>query len=269
MTQNLVLPSVKYKRKVRNLVIAAIITVVACIYLKFNPVLLFADFHYVQKLLGEMLPPNFSLLWQHNGILISIVQTIAMAFLATFYGCLLALVLAFLAAANAMPVKWIRTLFNGLIAFIRLVPSLVYILVFIIAVGLGVFSGTLALIAITVGTFGKLFTDIIEHSEPAAEEAIYSVGASRLQVLRYAVFPQVLPAFIANGLYAFDTNIRVGIALGIFGGGGIGYELYLAMQVLHYHDVTAIISLIILLVVLAEKLSDYLRKRILGEGKLK
>jgi phosphonate transport system permease protein len=78
-----------------------------------------------------------------------------------------------------------------------------------------------------------------------------------------------LPTLIANLLFAFDVNIRSAIALGIFGGGGIGFQLQLAKSVLHYKDVTAIVTLIIVLVIAVEKISDYLRRRILGEGKLK
>jgi len=145
----------------------------------------------------------------------------------------------------------------------------VYILIFIIAVGLGSFSGMLALIAITVGMFGRLFTDIIENAEHSAADAVFSVGASRLQVIRFAVLPQIIPSFIANCLYAFDVNIRVAISLGIFGGGGIGYQLYMAMQVLHYQDAFALICLIIVMIVLIEKASDYFRIVILGKEKLR
>jgi phosphonate transport system permease protein len=78
-----------------------------------------------------------------------------------------------------------------------------------------------------------------------------------------------MPSFIANLLYAFDVNMRAAIGLGIFGGGGIGFQLQMAKSVLHYKDVTALITIIIVLVILVEKLSDYLRKRILGDGKLR
>ena len=121
----------------------------------------------------------------------------------------------------------------------------------------------------TIGTFGKLFTEIIENTENPPGEAIFSVGASRLQVIRFSVIPQILPSLIANLLYAFDVNMRTAISLGIFGGGGIGFEFQMAKSVLHFKDVTALISLIIVLVFFVEKLSDYLRKKILGEGKLK
>ena len=90
-----------------------------------------------------------------------------------------------------------------------------------------------------------------------------------MQVIRYSIIPQVLPAFIASLLYAFDVSMRAAIGLGIFGGGGMGFKLQLAEKVLHYKDVTAYVSIIIVLVILTEKLSDYLRRKILGDEKLK
>jgi len=168
-----------------------------------------------------------------------------------------------------MPYQFIRGLAQFSLSMFRVVPILVVILIFVIAVGPGAFAGVLTLVIITIGTFGKLFAEIIENVENAPGEAIFSVGASRMQVIRYAVIPQILPSLIANLLYAFDVNMRAAIGLGIFGGGGIGFQLQMAKSVLHYKDVTALISIIIVLVIVVEKISDYLRRKILGDEKLK
>jgi phosphonate transport system permease protein len=168
-----------------------------------------------------------------------------------------------------MPWRAVRVIVRLVLSLQRVIPGLVIILIFVIAVGLGAFAGMLALVFGTIGTFGQLFTEIIENTENAPAEAIYSVGASRIQVIRYAILPQVFPSFIANFLYSFDINMRAAIGLGIFGGGGIGFELFLAMRLLHYRDALALIFFTIVLIILVEKLSDYMRKKILGDGRLK
>jgi len=262
-------PSVKYKRKVTAISTSVVLISLACVYLNFNPIGFFTEFHYVQDLLNEMFPPEVNALWQVSSPGYSLLQTMAMAFLGTVYGGLIAIVFSFLAASNTMPYRVIRMLATFSISFLRVMPALVVVLIFVIAVGIGPFAGVLTLITITIGSFGKLFTEIIENTEVPPREAIFSVGASRVQVIRYSVIPQILPSFIANLLYAFDVNVRVAIMLGIFGGGGFGFELYLAMRVLHYKDATAYICCIILIVTLIEKLSDYLRRRIINEGSLK
>jgi phosphonate transport system permease protein len=120
-----------------------------------------------------------------------------------------------------------------------------------------------------MGTFGGLFREIVENADPAPADAIYSVGATRAQVVRYVILPQVAPSFTANFFYAFDINIRLAISLGIFGGGGVGFQLFQAMRVLHYHDALALILLTVVLIVGSEKLSDLFRSRLLSRGSLK
>jgi phosphonate transport system permease protein len=268
-TLEITLPSKKYKRKVTLFSAAVVIVSLACAYMNFNPLGLFVEFHFVRELLGEMFMPNFKLLWDNSSIGLSVLQTLSMAFLGTLYGGVIAIVLAFLAALNSMPLKAVRVIVRICLSLVRVVPVLVVILIFEIAVGPGAFAGLLTLVITTTGTFGKLFAEIIENTENPQGEAIFSVGASRLQVIRYSIIPQILPSLIANLLYAFDINIRTAISLGIFGGGGIGFELYMATHVLHYKDATALICFTILLVILVEKLSDYLRRKILGGGRLK
>jgi len=259
----LILPSIRFRYRLTYLIAALTVLGAGCMFVGFNPLGFFTEFHYVRDLLGEMLMPEFSQVFSNPTVWGSVLQTLSMAFLGTLFGCLAALVLAFCAASNVMPVKWVRISIRALLAITRATPGLVMILIFVIAVGLGAFAGILSLIFITVGTFGKLFAEIIELSDYAPGEAIYSVGAKRVQVIWFAVLPQTLPSFIANMLYAFDINLRTAISLGIFGGGGIGLQLNMAIKVLRYKDATALICLVIVLVVLFEKISDYFRKRIL------
>ena len=267
-TVGIILPSKQYKRKVTIFSIAAVVISLACAYMNFNPIGFFTEFHYVMDLLHDMFPPNYHVFSENSSTGYAILQTLSMAFLGTVYGGIIAMILAFLAASNTMPYRIVRIMVQVVVSLVRVLPSLVVVLIFVIAVGPGAFAGMLTLVFATIGTFGKLFAEIIENSENAPGEAIYSVGASRFQVIRYSIIPQVLPAFIANLLYAFDVSMRAAIGLGIFGGGGIGFKLQLAEKVLHYKDVTAYVSIIIVLVIFTEKLSDYLRRRVLGEGKL-
>ena len=268
-TVNFTLPSKQFKQKITIFSISVIVVSVACVYMDFNPLAFFTEFKYVQNLLGEMFMPNYRVLSDNASTGLSILQTLCMAFLGTLYGGILAVILAFFAASNTMPYKPVRVIAQIVISSLRVVPILVVILIFVIAVGPGPFASVLTLVIITMGFFGKLFAEIIENAEVAPDEAIYSVGATRMQVIRYSIVPQILPAMIANLLYAFDVNMRAAIGLGIFGGGGIGFQLQMAKSVLHYKDVTALISIIIVLVILVEKLSDFLRRKILGEEKLK
>jgi phosphonate transport system permease protein len=263
------LPSMRYRRKVTVFALVVVATMAICTWLGFDPLMVFTEFHYVVQLAGNMLPPNFELFRNDRHTWQAILETISMAFLGTIFGGSIAFGLAFLAASNTMRIQPIRQFVRFCLSLMRVIPHLVIILVFVVAIGLGPFAGMLTLVWTTIGTFGQLFTQIIENVDPAPSEAIYSVGASRIQVIRYSILPEIFPSFIANLLYSFDINLRAALALGIFGGGGIGFELYMAMRVLRYKDALALICFTIVLITLIEKLSDHLRKKILSAGALK
>ncbi|GGB07368.1 phosphonate ABC transporter, permease protein PhnE [Puia dinghuensis] len=264
-----VLSPAGYRQRATAFSAIAILLVAASLFMGFDPAMLFTEFHYVTDLFVSMSPPNLSLLWADKTIGMAVLETVSMAFLGTLIGGVLAMLLAFLAAENTMPSRPVRIGVRIFLSVDRVIPPLFIILIFVAAVGLGPFAGMLTLVVGTVGTFGQLFAEIIENTESAPADAIYSVGATRWQVIRYVILPQVLPSFIANFFYAFDLNIRVAIGLGIFGGGGIGFQLFQAMRVLHYRDALALILLTMLLILASEKLSDLLRSRLLSRGPLK
>lgn len=264
-----VLSPIAYRRRAMTLGIIALLVAAASLYMGFDPTMLFTEFHYVIDLFQSMSPPNMNVIWHDETIGRAVLETLSTAFLGTLIGGSFAVILAFLAADNTMPHRPVRLLVRFFLSIDRVIPPLFIILVFVAAVGLGPFAGMLALVLSTMGTFGQLFTEIIENSEPAPADAIYSVGATRTQVIRFVILPQVLPSFTANLFFAFDINIRVAISLGIFGGGGIGFQLFQAMRLLHYHDACALILLTMLLIIGSEKLSDLLRSRLLNRGSLK
>ncbi len=261
-------PVQRFRKRSVTIITIFLIVTLSAIFLGFNPVLFISDFHYMVSLFREMIPDNLEILTRPI-IFLSIAQTVSMAFLGTLFGGTIALCLAFFAADNTSPSPFLRTVIRTLLAFERVTPSMVIILVFIIALGIGPFAGMLALTVGTLGMFGKLFADAIENVEFGPLEAIYSTGAHKLQTIRYGILPQVLPSFIANFFYAFDVNMRAAIFLGIFGGGGIGYQYYMVMKVLRYKDALALICFTIVLITLLEKISDYLRKRVIGVERLK
>lgn len=264
-----VLSPAGYRRRATILLGISAAVAGASIFMGFDPTMLFTEFHYVVDLFSSMSPPNLNVIWHDETMGVAVLETLSMAFLGTLIGGGFALLLAFLAAENTMPSLLIRWIVRLFLSVDRVIPPLFIILVFVSAVGLGPFAGMLSLVLSTMGTFGQLFREIIENVDPAPADAIYSVGATRAQVIRYVILPQVAPSFTANFFYAFDINIRVAISLGIFGGGGIGFQLFQAMRLLRYHEALALILLTVVLIVGSEKLSDLLRSRLLNRGSLK
>jgi phosphonate transport system permease protein len=193
-----ILPSARFRRRVLATVASCVALSIGLAYLKVDPIAVIRDFHYVTELLHEIFPPNLRLLWVKQGLWTSVLQTVAMAFLGTAVGASIAIVLALLAATNTTPSRYMRLLVRTMLATERCTPNIVVLLVLLVAVGIGPFAAMLSLCIGSVGMFGKLFADAIEQVDPLPGDAIAAVGASPLQIIRYAILPQVAPSIVAN-----------------------------------------------------------------------
>lgn len=200
--------------------------------------------------------------WQHRRVLVAIYETFLMAFLGTVVAVLLAAACAFLAAANFSPSRSTRFVVRRIFDFVRSVDSLIWSLIFIRAFGLGPLTGAFAIAITMFGELGKLFSEALEDLDRKQIEGVMSTGASRLQVYRYGVLPQILPIITSQSLYYFEVNVRSATIIGALGAGGIGLVLVQYMQTTrNWENVIWIIILIILLVVLIDSASSRLRRR--------
>jgi len=112
----------------------------------------------------------------------------------------------------------------------------------------------------TIGFLAKLLAEDIEDIDEAQAEATRATGASWLQLVNYAIQPQVMPRLIGLSLYRLDINFRESAVIGIVGAGGIGATLNTAMERYSYDTAAAIMMLIIAIVMVAEYASSHIRK---------
>ena len=161
-----------------------------------------------------------------------------------------------------------RSIARTLIGVERALPEIIVLLLLVAALGVGPFPGVIALAIGSVGMLGKLFADAIEELDAKVLESVGSVGATRSQIIRFAVLPEVMPALLSNSIFRFEVNIRASVLLGAVGAGGIGFELQKAMALLEYERAMMAVLVTLLLVFGAERVSDFLRRRVLDGGKL-
>lgn len=195
-----------------------------------------------------------------NTIVGATIQTIQMALTGTVLALIFAFPLAFLAASNTTPHKAVYQVTRLFINFTRTIPELALGLLFVAAVGLGPFPGTLALALHTMTVLTKLLSESIENIDGGVVEAIRATGANYFQILSFAVLPQMLPDLISFTLYRFETNIRAASVLGMIGAGGIGHLLNTAFRTFEYQEASAIILILIILVMGVDLISARLRK---------
>ncbi len=135
-------------------------------------------------------------------------------------------------------------------------------ILFVVMFGFGPFAGVLTLSFGSLGFFSKLLAEDIEEIDEEQVEAIRATGASWLQMITFAVLPQVLPRMVGLTLYRFDINIREAAILGIVGAGGIGSTLNTSLRRYDYETSSAIILIIIALVMAVELTSGWIRKKV-------
>ncbi|MEO8082509.1 MAG: phosphonate ABC transporter, permease protein PhnE [Ardenticatenales bacterium] len=195
------------------------------------------------------------------------VLTILMALIATTVGALLAMPLSFLAARNIMGRGGLGRAVYGATRFflsaVRAIEPALLVQVFAAWVGVGKpFPGVLALIGVTLANLGKLFSEALEDIDAGPLEAMRAAGANRLQVLRYGVVPQVVPAWLAFGFYHWDINVRLSTIVGLVGGGGIGYFLSQWMNTTQWRKASVALLGIVLVVTAMDAVSARLRERL-------
>ncbi len=150
-----------------------------------------------------------------------------------------------------------RTVLNAL----RSVEALIMVIVFAVWVGIGPFAGVLALGLHTVASLAKLYSEQVESISHGPLEAILATGANRLQMIVYAVIPQIVPPYISFTMYRWDINVRMSTIIGFAGGGGIGFLLQQNINLLNYRAASAQILAIAIVVSLMDYLSSELRSR--------
>jgi phosphonate transport system permease protein len=186
-------------------------------------------------------------------------ETVQMALAGTFLALFVAFPVGFLAARNTTPHPFVYYAVRGALNFLRTIPDLALGLVFVAAVGLGAFAGTLALAIHTATVLGKLLSESVENIDEGIVEAIRATGAGYAQVLSFAVLPQILPDLISFALYRLETNIRAASVLGLIGAGGIGYLMSTSFRTFQYQEAAAIVVVLVALVMLVDTLSSRLR----------
>ena len=209
----------------------------------------------------QMVPPDLSPEAIERA-LPKIVESLWIAWIGTLIGAFFSFFLAFGAATNVTP-GWLSTAVRQILNAIRAVPELLVAMILIPVTGLGAFTGALALGIHSIGTLGKLSSEVIEGSDAGPVEAVSSVGGTKIEEMRFGIVPQVMPNIVAYWLYRFEINIRASAVLGVVGAGGIGAELVAQLRFRDFARAGTVLFLTVLVVLSIDILSARVRRRII------
>lgn len=215
------------------------------------------------SIISGILQPDLDLLFNFTsqGVMYLLIETMAIAFLGTMIGSILAIPLAFLSAFNIVP-KPIATVTRLLLIGIRTIPALVYGLMFIRVTGPGPFAGVLTISVMSIGMLAKLFVDVIEDLDTNILESMTSIGCNTFEKIRYGILPQLFSMFLSIIIYRFDMNLREASILGLVGAGGVGAPLIFAMSAYRWTEVGSILIGLVVLILIVELFSNRMRTKL-------
>ena len=248
--------------------VGGLITVLAWNEIGFSIYEVWTQLINIGDFLGEFWPPQFT--WPKStgqpptfNMGGALLETFQIAIVGATVGCAIAAPLSFMASRATAPNSGIYWASKGFMNLVRTIPDLFWAVFFATAVGFGKpFAGALAMVMFSLAIMAKLLSETIDAIDPGPLEAARAAGATHWQVITSGALPQVLPNFIAYGLYVFELNIRASVVIGFVGAGGIGRLLDERRQFFQWDQVMAIVLVIFASVLIIEAFSIYARKRI-------
>src|SRR5262245_18896315 len=222
-----------------------------------RPLDLVRDAANMQKYLEGFFPPNFRDMPLYLG---EMLITLQIAVWGTVLAIACAVPLGLASSANIVP-WWIYQPMRRLMDAFRAINEMVFAMLFVVAVGHGLFAGVLALCVHTTGILAKLFSEAVEAIDPQPVEGIRATGAGKLEEIAYGVIPQVMPLWISYSLYRFESNVRSASVVGMVGAGGIGVVLWEFVRGFYYGETAAVLLIVIVTVTLVDLASAQIRRR--------
>ena len=197
---------------------------------------------------------------------LELLTTVALAILTTLFSAVVALVLGLLGARNLAP-KTLTNAVKGLVAVIRAIPSILWVLIFAVAAGLGSTAAVLGLSMHSIGYLTKAYAESFESLDRSTIESLEAAGANWWQVVFQAVIPSTSTYLISWTFLRFEMNFMNVVAMGAAAGAaGIGFDLFMASSL--YFDLGElglityfILAFAIILEIIAIRVKKNLKER--------
>lgn len=205
--------------------------------------------------------PKLSGHFQLITLLEGLFSTLSLAILTTFGGAICALLLGACAAAN-LTNKAVSNIIKLTTSVIRAVPTIMWVLIFTVAMGLGAEACIVGMMFHTIAFLTKAYSEAFEDTDVGTIEAMRSVGATWWQVVFRAVLPEKLNELLTWTFLRFESNFVNAVVVGAAAGaGGIGYQLFLTANFyFDMHEVGLITYLLLTVSIIFEIIATKLRR---------
>ncbi len=213
----------------------------------------------VNAFLRKLANPDFGYL---SRLTDPMIKTLKMSALGTVIGVILAIPVAFLATTVVTGNPVVTHIFRFFLNVVRTIPNMLLAALLVGIIGIGEATGVMTIMIFTFGVTSQLIFESIETIDLNPLEAAAAVGANKLKIAVWAIWPQISSSVFSYTLYAFELNVRASTVLGYVGAGGIGVKLNEALGLFRYERVSIIILFIFAVVVVIDSLSEGIRRRL-------
>ncbi|WP_298403415.1 ABC transporter permease [uncultured Chloroflexus sp.] len=154
--------------------------------------------------------------------------TVALGLITTVLGAIIAFFVALFAAQNLAP-RRVTDAVKAVMAFIRAVPTVLWVLFFAVTAGLGSIAAVVGMTFHSISYLVKAYAETFEELDEGVLEALRASGANWWQTIFQAVVPSSASALLSWTFVRFEINFSVAIAMGATAGaGGIGFDMFMA-----------------------------------------
>lgn len=191
--------------------------------------------------------------------------TMGMAFLTTVFSGVIALFLGLLGAQNLAP-KGVTLVVKGVVACVRAIPTILWVLIFAVAAGLGSTAAVLGLTFHSISYLTKAYSESYEEIDRSVIEALRASGANWWQIVFQAVIPSSASYLLSWTFLRLEINFANAVAMGAAAGAsGIGFDLFMASGFyFDLHELGLIAYVILIFAIALETFATNMNRRLKG-----
>lgn len=198
-----------------------------------------------------------------GGILYQLFLTFCLGVLSTIFGAVLAIICSLFCAKNISS-PTVANVIKSVIAVIRAIPTVLWVLIFAVSVGLGSVAAAIGLTFHSFAYLTKVYAESIEEIDEGTIEALRANGANFWQIVCQAVLPATISYIVAWTFMRFEINFANAVAMGAAAGaGGIGFNLFMAGNFyFDLHEMGFLTYVVVIAVVVLEKISTIIKAKV-------
>ncbi|MDK2987676.1 MAG: phosphonate transport system permease protein [Methanothermococcus sp.] len=146
-------------------------------------------------------------------MLLSLINTLSLAFVTTITGFVTGIVFGLLSARNISNL-YLSNLIRGTASLIRAVPTIIWVLIFVSGYGLSATTAVMGMFFHTLSFFIKSFAETFEEVDKGTIEALRASGSNWLQIVFGTILPSSLTKIISWIAIRSEINFGVAVVIG-------------------------------------------------------